>query len=194
MVMERLSALLALFTLITVGCNYAPTDVEAEELTDLVLTSEVAPEQVDPASTCEVVFTPEPELLVETTEATERWSRTTGCDIHVGENGFRVRLVDKIVDKKGRTYKGRTHLIENGELVIDLTPGRTKYGNNVVAHEIGHVLSVLNGNEVTQETAHVDDDGVSLMSESGGNTYCITANDLTLICGGLDCQTVSPEC
>jgi hypothetical protein len=189
--MQRLSTLLALLTLITVGCAQAPSDVEAEELTDLVLAK--AAEPVDPVSLCEVVFTPDPELLVETTEATSRWAQTTGCDIHVGENGFRVRLADKIIDSAGRKLEGRTW-VDNNELVIDLAPSRTKFGsNNVLTHEIGHVLSVLNGNEVTAETAHVEDDGVSLMSESGGNTYCITANDLVLICGGLQCQTMSPE-
>lgn len=161
-----LSTLIALAA--TVGCAQPVAPVETVSFET----------EVDPTF-CQVVFTPDAELLEETTVEAARWSKATGCDIRVGAGGITVAMATEILNSEGKARQGVTNRT-NGVITIRVITARRSV---VLAHEMGHALA---GN------GHIDDelDGV-LQRHGKGNL--ITAADLEFVCETLNCQTFTPE-
>jgi len=175
-------ALCLLLLTLLVACASEP-----RELTQLSFgqtTQETTTETDEP--TCEVVFTPDAEILAETQDAAARWSAATGCDIRVGEGGIVVRVVaDRMLTPQGTEAHGHTYCPTEGctrsGLVIDIA---RDHAPATIAHEMGHALA--------SSTAHVEDDTQALMFHTGGDG-AILSPDLVLVCTTLDCSVMTTE-
>ena len=179
---------LGLLSLLSLACASAPAATPTAMEPAAVSTAALeAP--VETPEPCQVVFSPAPELLEETTAVAARWATATGCDIRVGEGGIAVRIATDLgLSPLGTKAHGWTHCPVDGEtckrsaLLIDLT---ADHKASALAHEFGHALG--------SSAAHLpDDEAPALMTHWGGDGL-ITAADLVYVCAALDCQLLAPE-
>lgn len=141
---------------------------------------------------CERIFTPDAELFHEVVDATERWSKATGCNIHVGEGGIPVRLVEVVVGANGKQYpySGGTYIGPNGP-VVQVTAAREPHD---IPHELGHALfpSARPGYPLGHVPPDADGQCRALMCGNGGDGHIIE-EDLANICEGLPCSAFVAE-
>lgn len=136
---------------------------------------------------CSRVVSPTPEALKYVEHAVQRWSYSTGCDIHIGEGGVPFDLVPKIWSPEHFKYvAGVTHVNSLCQVEYMQLSGDSSHPYATVTHEIGHWLS-----------------GACYGTENGGHTQTgimaapikddtITEENLELVCGHLPCKNFIP--
>lgn len=194
------TALVLLATLLVAACAAEPgessssTDVDVVEILDTELPQAAEPSLPLVPERCGAVFTPDAELLEETTTAAARWAAATGCDVRVGEGGILVQLVDVILDLEGNptSRKGVTRASDDMSVIILMvTPDRDA---RALPHELGHALYPVEREQYPRGHVHTEDGQAceALMCSDGGLGF-ITAADLVAVCEGFPCATMTPE-
>lgn len=163
--MTRAIALLALLA----ACASPVESPVAEAPPELVLVAE------PPA--CEVVLSPEAGLVASVEAGAARWSRATGCDVHVGEGGVPVVFATPILRPDGTEAPAATSEARD---LVQVDPRHARR-DEAVEHELGHVLGA----------GHVASHGV--MSGDKGRTRTIDAASLEAVCAVLPCLAFMPE-
>jgi len=183
--MTRWIALAALALVACAGEAPAPEVTTAPTLAPLTESSAATEESPAP---CEVTFSPDAALLDAFTAAAERWSAATGCDIHIGEGGIRVRIVARddadLFNAETGKYAPAVTVMADGETRISFSPDWESRASRAPMHEMGHALSRRSG-------AHSDDPNALMYWNPTQRE--ITASDLTFVCAELACTLFQPE-
>lgn len=131
---------------------------------------------------CSEAYSPTEKAYPFVKDATERWSKATECDIHVGIGGIHVDVANVLYHPEHPTkpINGETRMDGCDTLFIMISLA-SPHPYATTAHEIGHDLS---------RKCWGDD---MIHSESGVMAAPIVTDDidaasLNLICSGLNCR------
>jgi hypothetical protein len=132
-----------------------------------------------------MVFSPDPEPADATSDAADRWSAATGCNVRVGEGGLRVMVLDQVIGRDGLSYKARVNFSGTPgnatPLVMEIRRDELADAQRLVLHEMGHALG---------GHAHT---ATGVMRLSSDPNAMIDKSSLDLVCANLACPDPDPE-
>lgn len=140
----------------------------------------------------DVVLSPAPELVDVATATASRWSKASGLTIVVAPGGVPMRAVPDAVDPSGyRVCAFTSSSLEHGpvDMAVDVDPpaGVCRTLDQVVAHEIGHVIAR------TFAPADGDAHAASGVMRNVNGSAEIDAASLARVCEFAPCTVFQPE-
>jgi hypothetical protein len=140
----------------------------------------------------DVTLSPEPALLAAAESAAARWPAATGLRIVVASGGVPLTVVVDAVDPSGYrvcAFTSASPVSGPVGVAVDIDPpaGVCNSVDQVVAHEIGHVIAR------TFDPMHGDSHAAAGLMKPRNGTAAIDSESLAAVCEYAPCTVFQPE-